>query len=202
MESSSESMPVRMTAAEAALLERSISPGSEYLEFGSGGSTFLALSRGVRFCRTVESDPDWLAKMREFPMIAGAEADGRLAFEPIDIGPVGDWSIPSSEEDIRRWPAYFLSVWEKLDRAPDLVLIDGRFRIACVLAALVACPATTRLMVHDFFEKHPMRSNYRCILDIADIVESEDDLVSLCRKDDVSNGRLLSRMASAWTDFG
>lgn len=195
-------MPVRMTPAEAGLLERSMTPGSDYLEFGSGGSTFLALARGVAHCRTVESDPDWLARMRGFRSIAKAEAEGRLIFEAVDIGPVGDWSIPSSEDGIRRWPFYFLSVWDKLERPPDLVLIDGRFRTACLTAAMVACPPTTRVLVHDFFEKHPMRSNYRSMLDVAEIIESEEDLVALRRKDGVSNGRLLSILVSAWTEFG
>jgi hypothetical protein len=202
MDTKPESIPVRMTPAEAALLENRMVAGADYLEFGSGGSTLLALSRGVKHCRSVEGDPDWLARMREFEPIATAEAEGRLVFEPVDIGPVGDWSIPTSEDGIRRWPAYFLSVWERLDRAPDLVLIDGRFRTACVLATLIACPSTTCVLVHDFFEKHPMRSNYRSILDIADIVEAAEDLVSLRKKDDVGNGQLLSRLESAWTDFG
>jgi hypothetical protein len=202
MDTQKMSMPVRMTPAEAALLEQHITPGADYLEFGSGGSTFLALSCGVGVCRSVESDPDWLARMRQFQAIAEAEAEGRLIFEPVDIGPVGDWSVPSSDEAMRKWPSYFLSIWEKCPRAPDLVLIDGRFRIACAVAALIVCPATTCLLVHDFFEKHPMRSNYRSMLDVADIVEAEEDLISLRKKDDVSIGQLLSRLESAWTDFG
>ena len=76
------SMPVRMTQAEAGLLERSMAPGSDYLEFGAGGSTFLALARGVSHCRTVESDPDWLDRMRGFPVIGECDNSSRYRDRP------------------------------------------------------------------------------------------------------------------------
>ncbi len=198
----STTIPVWMEPGEIRLLEQCMPAGANYLEFGSGGSTFLALERGTSLCRSVESNPKWLATMRRSPLITEAEADGRLVFEVVEIGPVGEWSIPINKRGVRRWPSYFLSVWEKAAPAPDLVLIDGRFRAACTLTALLACPGTTRVLVHDFFHKDPMRANYGNILEIAEIVESEGNLVSLRRKDRVTNGHLLSRLESVWTDFG
>ena len=198
----SNAIDVWMTPEEKGLLEGYLLPGASYLEFGSGGSTFLALEHGVGLCRSVESDPDWLATMRRSPAIAEAEASGRLAFEFVDIGPVGEWSIPVNKEDFRSWPSYYLPVWERVEPAPDVVLIDGRFRAACALTALIACPDGTCLLVHDFFHEDPMRANYGRLLDVADIVEREGNLVRLRRKPDVTNGQLLGRLESVWTDFG
>ena len=55
-----------------------------------------------------------------------------------DIGPTAQFGAPASERHWRRFPAErALDAWTLCrDRGlvPDLVLIDGRFRAACLLA--------------------------------------------------------------------
>ena len=191
-----------MTPAECEFFVGHLRPETFYLEFGSGRSTSIALSGGVRCCVSVESDPRWLERLRLLPEIVEAEKGGRLAFKSVDIGPVGEWSVPIGQEHMFRWPNYFLSVWSDIKEMPDVILVDGRFRVACALCVLLVCPPTSKLLMHDFFDKNPMRKRYATLLDVAVIVDGVDNLVLLQRKPDVWRPELLARLGRAWLDFG
>ena len=56
----------------------------------------------------------------------------------------------------------------------DTVLVDGRFRVACVLNTLMIknCPI---IMVHDFWK----RPKYKTMLDYTEIIDEADSLVVL-----------------------
>ncbi|MFO1102098.1 MAG: hypothetical protein U1E20_04235 [Methylocystis sp.] len=192
---------VAMTPEEIEMLSRHLVSGVSYLEFGSGGSTIFALERGARRCLSVESDPAWVDKLRQNPVIRQAESNGRLTINCVDIGPVMDWGMPANRSRLELWPNYFLPVWEKLDWVPEVVLIDGRFRTACGLASFLVCPETTAILMHDFYDALSIRKNYRSLLDVADIVEQQTNLVSLRRKPNVTATSLLSRLSAVWSDF-
>lgn len=202
----SEALPntdfkVAMEAEEIEMLSRHLTPGARYLEFGAGGSTVFALQRGVGHCDSVESDPAWITKLRETPTIAQAEKDGRLSLHAIDLGPVMNWGMPADRSRMELWATYFLDVWDKLEFLPDVILIDGRFRTACGLTALLVCPERTNILMHDFFDPLSIRKNYRSLLDVAEIVEQQKNLVSLRRKHETTPMNLLSRLSTVWSDF-
>ncbi len=192
---------VAMAPEEIDMLSRHLVTGVSYLEFGSGGSTIFALERGVRRCFSVESDPAWVDKLRQNPVIRQAEANGRLTIDCVNIGPVMDWGMPANRSRLELWPNYFLPIWEKLGWVPEVVLIDGRFRTACGLTSLLVCPETTSILMHDFYDTLSIRKNYRSLLDVADIVEQQSNLVSLRRKPNVTATSLLSRLSAVWSDF-
>ncbi len=192
---------VAMTPEEIDMLSRHLVAGVSYLEFGSGGSTIFALESGVRCCFSVESDPAWVDKLRQNPVIRQAEANGRLTIDCVNIGPVMDWGMPANRSRLELWPNYFLPIFEKLGWVPEVVLIDGRFRTACGLTSLLVCPATTSILMHDFYDALSIRKNYRSLLDVADIVEQQSNLVSLRRKPNVTATSLLSRLSAVWSDF-
>lgn len=196
-----DALAVRMNEDEEALLAHHLVPGIRYLEFGGGGSTRLALARGVARCDTVESDPDWIGRLRHDHEISAAEVENRLRIHHGDIGPVGDWGMPRDTKKIEQWPAYFTSVWSDLPGAPDLVLIDGRFRVACALTALMLVPASSVILMHDFFDPAPWRRNYAKLLDFADIDGRAGDLVRLRLRPDVGPTAIVSALGRYWTDF-
>ena len=142
-----------------------------YLEFGSGGSTYLAAQLGVPFA-TVESDPDFLAAVHEKITHAGYARHGQV-FHYADIGPTGRWGFPvgevtaAREEQFRRYsdiPAPFID-----GTLPDLVLVDGRFRVACALKVMRWC-MTRRvhqmIVVDDYSDKW---HDYRVLDDFAEL---------------------------------
>ncbi|MCV0416377.1 MAG: hypothetical protein K5831_16040 [Brevundimonas sp.] len=120
-----------------------------YLEYGSGGSTVMAGEMRAPFTVSVESDGDWLAALRQ--ALDGAAGERILLYA--DIGPTGEWGHPVSEAQWRSWHAYPLLGWETCRArglVPDLVLIDGRFRRACLYASLLFAWPGTRILFDDY----------------------------------------------------
>lgn len=153
-----------MRPVEARLFRRELTPPPTcYLEWGLGGSTAEALRAGARLVVSVEGDAAWVAGARSDPIVAEAEAAGRLTLLHADIGPTGKWGMPVNRSARARWPGYAAAPWAALEAAgawPELVLVDGRFRVACCLAVARACLGhpdrpPPRLMLHDFDERRP-----------------------------------------------
>ena len=121
-------------------------------EFGAGGSTVLA-ARKRKNIVAVESDPNWVNRIRQFQVIKRAERCGRLRFVPVNIGPTKEWGYPNSEQLRRNWPSYSVGAWTHGGKNAELVLIDGRFRVACMAAAALNTKPGTFIVVHDFWNR-------------------------------------------------
>ena len=105
---------------------------SDYLEYGSGGSTVEAARRNKKFT-TVESDRLFLRAVKQ----KIGNHSGRLIH--VNIGKTGEWGAPAEKRwwPWRRWlwSRYAAAPW-KFPISPDLVLIDGRFRVHCALYSI------------------------------------------------------------------
>lgn len=122
-------------------LER-LKNSKKYLEYGTGGSTYAAAKLGVPFV-AVESDPDFLRSVRAKIRRDGLARDTGQTLHYANIGvteyvgyPFRHWRASERRlAQFRRYsdppPACFSD-----GRLPDLVLVDGRFRVACALKAL------------------------------------------------------------------
>ena len=171
-----------MSDPEIALFSRALGGCQRYLEFGAGGSTCYALSAGVERIVSVESDIGWVEALRQMPAIAEASRANRLHLLHGDIGPVRKWGFPrddSAKAQWRQYPEAPWPVWQRLGASPQLVLVDGRFRVACALRAALWFlehdgRAGVRLLCHDF---SPKRSSYQTIFQYFDLVEVVDTLV-------------------------
>ncbi len=175
-----EGLAVAMTDAEIGVLRECFSKATSLVEFGSGGSTLLAVrSPALRRIWSVESDPAWIARLRRRQEIVAAEQAGRLAVVRADIGLTGDHGAPDGDASRGSWPTYHEEVWNDAATAgADLVLVDGRFRVACAMAALAHCQAHTILLFHDFWNRTP----YHPVLAFTDWLGSCDSLAILRRK--------------------
>jgi hypothetical protein len=125
---------------------------SVVLEYGSGGSTALAASLPGLTCFSVESDRKWARQMRAWLSAEHPGADVRIHYA--NIGRTRKWGRPKWTRRRIVYPLYLRyprSVWARRDfRAPDLILIDGRFRVACFLTALMKVDRPTRLLWDDY----------------------------------------------------
>lgn len=142
-----------MTRAETALLRRLVRDAGTMVEFGAGTSTFFALACGVRRMVSVESDPGWIARLREDRRCADAEASGRLTLFHADIGPVRDRGYPVDRRRMDLWAAYADAPWPFCEEEVDVVLVDGRFRVACALTAALRCGPRTAILIHDYAKR-------------------------------------------------
>jgi hypothetical protein len=86
----------------------------------------------------------------------------------VDIGPVGDWGWPAERSTRNRWPDYHNRVWIDADAAEaDLVMIDGRFRMACFLPAILRGRQDVIIAVHDFSARPAYQAAHRFGREIA-----------------------------------
>jgi len=169
---------MRMSNQEIAFFTEQIASSTNYLEYGSGGSTKLAAREtSVRRITSVESDPGFL-ESAVFPDldIQKAILDSRLKFLVADIGPTGEWGVPKDATTIHLWPNYSLCPYMHGSIMPDLILVDGRFRIACCLVAALQAPAAT-VLVHDY----TIRPYYHILENYFEIEEKVDTLVKFRR---------------------
>lgn len=142
----SETLAAAMTEAEQALLCAAAAGAARMLEFGCGGSTALLLAAGTGCLLSVDSDAQWLVK------VARDHRGRRLAQHHADLGPCGDWGWPlSPPEPVVAW-RYWGAPWVAMPEA-DFVLVDGRYRIACALAAHGRLAPGGHLGVHDFWPR-------------------------------------------------
>jgi hypothetical protein len=101
---------------------------------------------------------------------------GRLRFLIADIGPTGGWGYPRDTSKIHLWPNYALCPY-LYGYSPDLILVDGRFRVACSLAAALQVPEAT-VLIHDYRG----RCHYHIIERFFSIDTTVDTLVRCRRK--------------------
>lgn len=154
-----------MEPAGIELLKRSLSGCKLFLEYGAGGSTVLAAKQGVCSIFSVESDRSFLdAVSGKLKLLEGSSSE----FTPVcaDIGPTGDWGAPTDKASASKWPNYCVQVWEQLllsNTFPDVVLIDGRFRVACFLASLVFSQKGTVILFDDYLDRPQYHSVERFI---------------------------------------
>jgi hypothetical protein len=175
--------PPRMSPAELTLLERLMANGtSRYMEFGAGGSTLLAIKHNIPLVVSIESDLRSAQAVSSHPSVAPRVSNGSAIIIHADIGPTKEWGMPVSVDSARLWPAYIRLAWAEWDRLgalPDLVLVDGRFRVAVCLSIVLACSLTgdgsadPTVVIHDVV---PSRNSYRKIFEFFDSVEAVESL--------------------------
>lgn len=76
---------------------------------------------------------------------------------------------------------YAKAPWQIVDTDTlDVVLIDGRFRLACIMQAVMNVRPDTLIVVHDFWN----RPAYHLALNYLDVVARVDSLGVFVRKAD------------------
>lgn len=172
-----------MNEKELALLDRHIPFGGNVLEFGCGGSSPHFLGQGVRALTSVESDKAWLETLVRNSLLRHFFLKQRWFPIHADIGATGEWGYPTSRMPRASWLRYHAASWEAMpDTAFDLILIDGRFRVACFCQSLLRCGnSDVKIIMHDFWN----RPHYRIVLEFADAVDRAHSSVVLRPKPDL-----------------
>lgn len=148
------------------VFQRLLENCGSYLEYGGGGSTVLAAKLNKPFV-SVDTDPQYLQAVRR--RIGQLAPHQHLVYA--DIG----WTRLCGEPVFKRltarrrksWKAYVELPWQYLAHGstPDLVMIDGRFRVAAALTSFVhlAHAPGSRVVVDDYAG----RPHYRAIEEFA-----------------------------------
>lgn len=136
------------------LLNASLRKAKCYLEYGTGGSSVSAVMARVPNIVCVESDLSWLRAVA-YKLRSLGVAESALHFSYQNIGPTGRWGVPVSNDEFKRWHLYPLGFWTDPERSlsPDLVLIDGRFRVACFMASLIFAKPGSVILFDDYVNR-------------------------------------------------
>lgn len=145
-----------MPDEEAAALRAAYEGAGEILEYGSGGSTVMGAEMPGKRIVSVESDRAWAAMMRDWFAENCPQSQPEIVWA--NIGKTKEWGYPVDHSEYGKFPRYPLAVWQRAERpvAPDVVLVDGRFRIGC---ALVCAYLTTKPLTL-FFDDYKPRDRY------------------------------------------
>jgi hypothetical protein len=131
-------------------LERSVN----FLEYGAGGSTILAAKIGVENIYSVESDNLFLDAIKQKVLSIYPHINIYTFF--IDIGKTKEWGYPINNEKLHSWKNYCSTPWNKIlisNQYPDLILIDGRFRVSCFLICLLFSKIDTVILFDDYVDR-------------------------------------------------
>ena len=93
----------------------------------------------------VDSSAEWIAKVALETEIFRE----RIRIEEVDLGKIAAWGYPTTYRHRSRFRDYAASPWRHKVK-PDLVLIDGRFRVACFLHSLLNAEPGTRIIFDDY----------------------------------------------------
>jgi len=166
-----------------------VSMANHYLEFGSGGSTVYGASLAKKSVLSVDSSIEWQIKVANECKRMKTPLIPFLSF--IDLGPLRGLGYPATELYKDKWPDYCTKVWNYPSAlSADLVMVDGRFRVACFLSALIHCSADTTFLIHDFD-----RLQYHVIKEFVDEIATVERLASFRKKQDFDMNRAIDLLA-------
>lgn len=152
-----------------------------YFEYGSGGSTYQAsISDNITRVFSVESDLEWQTNVKT--MVLNPKIT--YFFNEMDVQP-NTWGNPgknATKEQKKAYSNYIRNLSEDERNSVDMVLIDGRFRVACCLKCHEIISESCVIAFDDFLN----RPHYHVVLDYYDILEKTTDnrMVILKKKDD------------------
>jgi hypothetical protein len=173
-----------MTSDEISLFTAFLRRTDRYVEFGSGGSTYLAASLVKGSVTSIDSAPEWLEKVRTACAQNGLPVTPQLIH--VDIGPVGHLGYPVDEMKKGLWPRYHNALWETPSNClGNLYLVDGRFRVACFTQVLLRASPDAFIAIHDF----SIREEYHVVREMAREVATADTMSIFIRKRDFSHDK-------------
>ena len=131
-------------------LFKSILPSvKNYFEYGCGKSTEYVYKNTTANIYAVDTSKEWVGKVRN---IANDNQVQRLHVNWVDVGELGDWGTPVSFAKRANFIQYANSPWNS-GVAPDLILIDGRFRVYCFLTSVYNAPLGTKILFDDYMNR-------------------------------------------------
>ena len=169
-----------------------------YLEFGSGNSTILANQLKKKF-RSIESDKSFYRFMR-------SKKIKDILYS--DLGPTKYYSIPILpsfllKSKIQKYADQIKNFFLVFNKLPDLILIDGRFRVFVALKIINFCLTrkelvNTTIIVDDF----KFRKDYHVLKEILKVnLVGRLGVIKLNKKTNVKKKKLSKFMKTAILNY-
>lgn len=138
-------------------LNKKIVEFKSYLEYGSGSSTVAFSNLKYLSIVSVESDSVYARAVSK--AVKSKSTETRVFTS--ETGPTGFWGVPLfSKTDKETGLKYVNTPWRNLgeDYIPEVVLVDGRYRVACALNILLKYANKKKFMI--LFDDYVGRDEY------------------------------------------
>lgn len=120
-----------------------------YAEWGSGLSTFyVAGLESSKKIITVETDREWVSKITSVSIFNPEKIHVRY----VDFGKVVSWGRPEGYSKIENVWNYSSAPFRG-NSQPDLILVDGRFRVHCFLESLLKSKRGSKIVFDDYVNR-------------------------------------------------
>jgi hypothetical protein len=161
-------------------------------EFGIGESTDIAAATNLPRYVGVDSSSEWVKMVRD-------RAPDRFRFFFADIGKTGAWGVPVNDGGTLRATTSKMVLDYQiaplfLEKKPfDVYMVDGRWRVACVMACFLHAMHTggdlekIRVIVHDYRERE---TEYGVVNEVATIEERVGKGILLSLSPNVTEAKL------------
>ena len=118
-----------------------------YAEYGVGKSSIWVLQNTSAHILAVDTSEHWINHVK-----AGTTAAERFEVNWIDLGAIGWAGRPQGYQARDKFQRYIESVWTRATQ-PDLILVDGRFRVACFLFSLASAKPGSTILFDDYVNR-------------------------------------------------
>jgi hypothetical protein len=129
------------------LFERIVRKAAVYGEYGVGKSTDWVYANTTARILAVDTSRDWIETVT-----AGKADKFRISAHWVDLGELGEWGRPKTYEKHEHFFEYVNSIWSHSEK-PDVVLVDGRFRVCCFLHSLLESAPGTVIFFDDYRDR-------------------------------------------------
>ncbi|MFN8341089.1 MAG: hypothetical protein U0V64_05415 [Cyclobacteriaceae bacterium] len=119
-----------------------------YGEYGVGKSTLWVLFHSKAKIKCVDSSEHWINKTRQ-----QMNYSDRAEIRWIDLGSLEAWGRPADYSKRANFIEYAKVIWDDPSFNPDLVFIDGRFRVSCFLFSVMSAAPGTRIIFDDYIHR-------------------------------------------------
>jgi len=162
-------MEAHIAAEDLKMFKSYLERATHYFEWGAGGSTYVAAQQpNLLSVASIESDRAWFNRVQQV-----VREKPHVNLRLVDLKGSGSWGSPGASSTEADWIAYNGAIREvDMSATPiDLIMIDGRFRVACCLKCFDVIGENCIILFDDFLD----RSMYHCVLGYYDILEKTSD---------------------------
>jgi hypothetical protein len=136
----------RLFDGDEASFIKHASKAKVYAEYGVGQSTDWVHRNTSATILAVDSSKQWIHK------IIADKTGPRIDAQWVDLGALGDWGRPLTYKQRDNFVQYVKSPWVR-SATPDVVLIDGRFRVCCFFTSILQATPDTIIVFDDYVDR-------------------------------------------------
>ena len=142
---------IEMKYDEILLFLKYLKKCKKYFEYGCGGSTMLASKlNNIENIESVDNIKEFITLIQKNSYINKRINSKTLNINYIDTnGDKNNWGRPLTNLPIQNYELYQSAI-KRCVFKPDLILIDGRFRVSCAINCLSVMTDDTILLIHDY----------------------------------------------------